>query len=134
MEIVMKKMQQGFTLIELMIVVAIIGILAAVALPAYTDYTKKANAANAIGSLAGQKIKVAEVYSTDETLGCTDSGGNAIPNCTGNGVLGFSYGTGTAAATVTITPAAPAAAGGDIVWTCAAEDGAAAAIVVKGCP
>ena len=59
----MKKIQQGFTLIELMIVVAIIGILAAVAIPAYQDYTAKAQASEALTLLGGLKTPVSESVS-----------------------------------------------------------------------
>lgn len=55
-----RTMQKGFTLIELMIVVAIIGILAAVALPAYQDYTKRAQAAEAVSLAAGLKTSISE--------------------------------------------------------------------------
>ena len=55
-----KQIQQGFTLIELMIVVAIIGILAAVAIPAYQDYTAKAQASEAYTLLGGLKTLLAE--------------------------------------------------------------------------
>jgi type IV pilus assembly protein PilA len=58
----MKKMQQGFTLIELMIVVAIIGILAAIAIPAYQDYTIRAQVSEGMNLAAAAKAAVAETF------------------------------------------------------------------------
>ena len=58
----MKTMQKGFTLIELMIVIAIIGILAAIALPAYQDYTARAQVSEAITLMEGQKSAIVEYY------------------------------------------------------------------------
>lgn len=74
------QMQKGFTLIELMIVVAIIGILAAVALPAYQDYTARAKVSEAIGFAAAAKTAVSE---------CLISNG-ADDNCGTNAEVGIS--------------------------------------------
>ncbi|MDY0744500.1 pilin [Paucibacter sp. R3-3] len=75
----MKRVQQGFTLIELMIVVAIIGILAAVAIPQYKNYTIKAKLGNALTAVDSVKTAVALcVQETGNTTGCT-GGTNGIP-------------------------------------------------------
>jgi type IV pilus assembly protein PilA len=63
----MKHLQKGFTLIELMIVVAIIGILAAVALPAYQDYTVRAKISEVILALSACRTSITEVYQTGGT-------------------------------------------------------------------
>ncbi|NLU13159.1 MAG: prepilin-type N-terminal cleavage/methylation domain-containing protein [Gammaproteobacteria bacterium] len=62
------QMQKGFTLIELMIVVAIIGILAAVALPAYQDYTIRAKISECAGVVAACKTSVSEYYASENAL------------------------------------------------------------------
>ncbi|HZN85971.1 MAG TPA: pilin [Burkholderiales bacterium] len=63
----MKRLQQGFTLIELMIVVAIIGILAAVALPAYQDYTIRAKMSEVLLAMSSCRTSITEVYQTGGT-------------------------------------------------------------------
>ena len=69
---VIKKAQQGFTLIELMIVVAIIGILAAIAIPAYSKYIAKAQAIEATELLAGTKPTLNTLVAEIADLGCLD--------------------------------------------------------------
>ena len=64
----MKRIQKGFTLIELMIVVAIIGILAAVALPAYTDYTKRAKLSEVMLAASSVRTAIAEYVSDKNAL------------------------------------------------------------------
>jgi type IV pilus assembly protein PilA len=71
----MKRMQQGFTLIELMIVVAIIGILAAVALPAYQDYTIRAKMSEVILALSACRTSITEVYQSGGTAPGANSWG-----------------------------------------------------------
>lgn len=67
----MKKVQQGFTLIELMIVIAIIGILAAVALPAYQDYTIRARVSEGLLAAATARTAVSETYANAGTMNLT---------------------------------------------------------------
>jgi type IV pilus assembly protein PilA len=72
LKMIKRQAQAGFTLIELMIVVAIIGILAAVAIPAYSDYTAKAKVANAIASVDSLKTAVAM---------CAQEAGGVLTGC-----------------------------------------------------
>jgi type IV pilus assembly protein PilA len=75
----LKKVQQGFTLIELMIVVAIIGILAAIAIPAYQDYTIRAKVTEGIGMADAAKTAVAEAYQSGDLAGVVALNGSWVP-------------------------------------------------------
>lgn len=89
-----KHIQKGFTLIELMIVVAIIGILAAVALPAYQNYTVKGKFVEVVSAAATHKIAVEQCAQDLNALGSCDAGSSGVPEAitaTGTGA-GAPYG------------------------------------------
>ena len=136
-----KQLQQGFTLIELMIVVAIIGILAAVALPAYQDYTVRAKVSEVILGASACRTTVTEAYQSTATLpaagswGCeTTTGTKYITSITTTGaglvtvtMRNFPASSGLNNQTITLTPCittagscTAASAAGDLIlgWMC----------------
>jgi len=100
----MKKVQQGFTLIELMIVVAIIGILAAVAIPAYQDYTIRAKVSEVLVIASAARTNVAEYYiSTGGMPTSTDAAGISTDIDQSDFVNDIAFATSSAGASLTYT-------------------------------
>ena len=134
------KKQQGFTLIELMIVVAIIGILAAIAIPAYQDYTIRAQVSEGLSLAAGAKASVTEYFQDRGFFpgNNTNAGISQAASITGNYVSGVAVGGGIV--TVTYSSAgqqqansaingatlnlSPVVNAGSVDWNCNATAGA----------
>jgi len=134
----MKQVQKGFTLIELMIVVAIIGILAAVALPAYQDYTARSQVTEAVTLSSGMKATISEIWADRGSLDDADSNSAGLPAATdveGKYVAQVSVTDGLITATMKATGVtntiasgtlqlSPITSTGPIIWTCKPGTGA----------
>ncbi len=123
----MKRVQQGFTLIELMIVVAIIGILAAIALPAYQDYTVRSRVSELSVMAAGMKATVGENIANNGAIAAGSCAGVSLVTVATTNTASSACADATGVITVTGTPAAKdvvltytptLTADGNISWAC----------------
>jgi type IV pilus assembly protein PilA len=142
----MKSVQKGFTLIELMIVVAIIGILAAIAIPAYQDYTIRSQVTEGLNLAGAVKAAVAETYAQkgkwpadnleagmtkDGTTELVPSGKYVKEIHVSNGTINITFGgqananiTGASGNTLSIVP--KVSENDDVIWLCGYNDGTGA--------
>ena len=136
------KLQKGFTLIELMIVIAIIGILAAIAIPAYQDYTIRSKVAEGLNLAGAAKLAVAETYDSEGRFKAANNASYGLPSATsinGNYVTSVAINDGSGTILITYkgsglggTPTAdgktlildPESRQGSMEWACDGSGGA----------